>query len=198
MIISGKKYEVETRGITSDNFMCRIDTEGTLVIKNLKKLNGLNFFNHERVTRIVPRILITVPSDAAVEKMKIAIGAGKLETRDINLNCQKGIIDVGAGNCIIKSLHGNNVNIRCGMGNIKITGTLTGRSDIDCGMGAVKLELAGDEKNYSYDAKIGLGDFKFNNEKKSGVCQNCSESKKNNHFSVNCGMGSVIISVQKF
>ena len=83
--------------------------------------------------------------------------------------------------------------MRCGMGNLNVEGAIKGKSNIDCGMGAVKLELSGSESEYSYDAQVGLGDFKFNDEKKSGVCQVYASERKANHFSVNCGMGSVNI-----
>lgn len=195
VVISGKKYSVETRGILQENFVCRIDSEGTLVVKNLKKLNGLNFWNHERIVRIVPRILVTIPADSSVNKLKVSIGAGDFRAQDICVECRTGKIEVGAGNLIIKNIHGNDVDIRCGMGNAKISGILTGRSNIDCGMGAIKLELQGDVKNYSYDAKVGVGDFKMNDEKHSGVCQSFADVRSENHFSVNCGMGSVSINL---
>ena len=73
--------------------------------------------------------------------------------------------------------------------------TLTGRSNIDCGMGAIKLELKGNQDDYSCDAKVGLGDFRFNKDKRSGVCKVYTDSPKANHFSVNCGMGSVNITM---
>lgn len=198
VVISGDCYSVETRGILKDNFMCRIDSDSTLVVKNLKKLNGLNFWNHEYVSRIVPRILITVPKKAHVNKCKITVDAGNFKTKDVLIECESGKIEVGAGNIVLKNIHGKNVNLRCGMGNIKIEGILQGRSDIDCGMGVIKLDLQGNQNDYSYDAKVGLGDFKFNDEKRSGVCQNYAEDRKENHFSVNCGMGSVNISLHSF
>ena len=195
VVIAGDTYSVETRGILKENLLCRVDTEGTFVVKNLKKLNGLNFWSHERVSRIVPRILITLPAIAKVEKFSTAIGAGSLEARNVNISCNRGKIDVGAGNCVFKNLAAGNMNIRCGMGNIKIEGSIVGKNNIDCGMGCVKLELSGSPSDYSYDAKVGLGDFKFNKERKSGVCQSYSDVRKDNHFSVNCGMGTVNISI---
>jgi len=195
VLVTGKTYSVESRGILKENLLCRVDTEGTLVVKNLKKLNGLNFWNHERVSRIVPRILITVPASCQLEKLNIAVGAGSFESRAVNIFCDKGKIDIGAGNCVFKDIDAKNMNIRCGMGNVKLEGKLTGVNNIDCGMGCVKLELSGNPEDYSYDAKVGLGDFKFNKEKKSGVCQSFSDVRKSNHFSVNCGMGTVNISV---
>ena len=194
VLIPGKKFSVETRGISKQNLLCRIDGEKTLVVKNLNKLSGFNFFNHsDRPGRMVPRILISIPEDAKLGRFKAAIGAGNFVAKDISLGFEKGHIDVGAGNFVLKKVDACNLDMRCGMGNLNMEGSIKGKSNIDCGMGAIKLELKGNEADYSYDAKVGLGDFKFNDEKRSGVCQVYASSRKENHFSVNCGMGSVNI-----
>ena len=194
VLIPGKKFSVETRGIAKNNLLCRIDGEKTLVVKNLNKLSGFNFFNHsDRPGRMVPRILISIPEDAKLECFKAAIGAGNFVAKDISLSFEKGHIDVGAGNFVLKRVEANNLNMRCGMGNLNMEGSIKGKSNIDCGMGAIKLDLKGNSADYSYDAKVGLGDFKFNDEKRSGVCQVYASTRKENHFSVNCGMGSVNI-----
>ena len=145
---------------------------------------------------MVPRILLTVPENAFIEKLKISIGAGNFITKNVSLRYNVGSLDVGAGNLVLNELHGGKLNLRCGMGNLDYTGVLKGIVNIDCGMGSIKLRLKGNESDYSYDAKVGLGDFRFNNEKKSGVCKVLNNARKENHFSVNCGMGSVNIEVK--
>lgn len=196
VMIPGKNFSVETRGISKNNLLCRLDAENTLVVKNLNKLENLNFFSHERNSRIVPRILITAPLNAKLNSFKASIGAGNFIGKDVMLCFDKGQISVGAGNFNIKNIDGSNLNLRCGMGNLKIEGMIKGHSNIDCGMGAIKLELKGNQDDYSHDAKVGLGDFKFNDIKRSGACQIYCDIKKENHFSVNCGMGSVNITMK--
>lgn len=196
IVISGKKYCVETRGILASDFICNLDSEGTLVIKNKTSLQRLKFFTHSETSRIVSRILITIPEGADVERLKISLGAGRIESREISLHCQKGYVETGAGNFVMKGLKGKNVDIRCTMGNVNIAGELTGKSNIDCGMGNIKLELKGNVQDYSYDAKVGLGDIKINDEKRAGVAQQFSSEIKENHFSVVCGMGSVNINIK--
>lgn len=196
VLIPGKKFSVETRGITKQNLLCRIDSENTLVVKNLNKLSGFNFFNHDRSSRMVPRILISIPEGAKLGRFKASIGAGNFISKEISLSFERGNIEVGAGNFNIKSIDGKDLNMRCGMGNLHIEGSVKGVSNIDCGMGAIKLILKGNETDYTYDAKVGLGDFKFNKEKRSGVCQVYANTRKENHFSVNCGMGSVNITME--
>ena len=194
-LIEGSKYSIETRGISEETMNCYLNKEGTLVVSNTRRVN-LNFWSHDRRSRIVPRILVTVPANASIEKFRIAIGAGKLNSRTLSLHCESGSLDVGAGNLVLDGIYGGKLDMRCSMGNLELKGTITGKVNLDCGMGNVNLDLNGDISQYSYDAKVGLGDFKINNEKKSGVCQIYNNEKKQNHFSVNCGMGSVHINIK--
>ena len=194
VIISGSKYAVESRGIESQALNCHLSSDGTLTINNSKRLN-FNFWSHDRSRRVVPRILVTIPNKAKLEKFQIMIGAGNCITKNINFNCSNGNIEVGAGNLVIGSVEGGKIDFRCGMGNLLFEGILKGNSNVDCGMGSVKLNLKGNPADYSYDIKLGLGDFKFNNEKKSGVCKIFNNQVKENHLSVNCGMGSVNIQI---
>ncbi|MBR1640034.1 MAG: DUF4097 family beta strand repeat protein [Treponema sp.] len=195
VMISGNSFAVETRGMEETDLSCFLSSEGTLTIKNLKRIN-LNFFSHDRRKRAVPRILLTVPENADLYKFTLHLGAGNFRTRSVSLRCQNGNLEVGAGNLEMNELCGGKINLRCGMGNLQMSGTISGKSNIDCGMGSVKLNLRGSQDDYSYDAKVGLGDFRLNDIKKSGVCQELNNQKKPNHFSVNCGMGSVFINIK--
>lgn len=194
VLIEGDKYCVETRGLQEECLNCHLNKEGTLVVSNIRRFN-LNFWSHNRRSRIVPRILITVPANVSVEKFRVAMGAGKLVSKKLSINCTSGNIDVGAGNLVLDGVFGGRINMRCGMGNLDFAGSVTGSVNVDCGMGNIKMNLKGDPKTYSYDAKVGLGDFRLNDEKKSGVCQIYNNQKLENHFSVNCGMGSVNIKI---
>ena len=194
VLIEGEKYCIETRGLPQEAMNCYLNKEGTLVVSNSHRFN-LNFWSHNRRSRIVPRILVVIPRNASIEKLRISVGAGKLTSRRLSLSCQSGNISVDAGNLVLDGIFGGKINMRCGMGNFEYKGSVTGNVNIDCGMGSMNLELKGEPKNYSYDAKVGLGDFRFNGDKKSGVCQIYNNQKLENHFSVNVGMGSVNIKI---
>lgn len=196
VLIEGDKYSVETRGLPKEAINCYLNKEGTLVVSNTRRFN-LDFWSHNRRSRIVPRLLVTLPKNAAVEKFRIAIGAGQLTSRTLSFKCNTGNIDVGAGNMVLNGIFGGRLDMRCGMGNLEFKGSVSGNVNLDCGMGNVSLDLNGDPKSYSYDAKVGLGDFRFNDEKKSGVYKVYNNQKKENHFSVNCGMGSVTIKISE-
>lgn len=195
VLIPGSKFIIETRGITADSMNCYLSDNGLLTVNNTKRIN-LNFWSHDRRTRVVPRILITIPENVSVENLKISIGAGNFRTKGISFNAENISLDVGVGNMQLDGVKGGRVNARCGMGNLELKGTVTGSSIIDCGMGNVKFTLKGNKDDYSYDVKVGLGDFRFNDEKKSGVCHVYNNQKKENHFSVNCGMGSVSVRIE--
>ena len=195
-LIEGDKYCIETRGLQQECLNCYLSKDGTLVVSNNRRFN-LNFWSHDRRSRIVPRILVTIPKNAAVDKLRISVGAGKLVSRPLSISCQSGNMNVDAGNLVLDGILGGKINMRCGMGNLEFKGSVTRIGNLDCGMGSVNLKLKGDPKSYSYDAKVGLGDFRFNGEKKSGVCQIYNNQKLANHFSVNCGMGSVNIKIEE-
>ncbi|MDY5123205.1 MAG: DUF4097 family beta strand repeat-containing protein [Treponema sp.] len=194
--ISGKNFAVETRGLAEESLNVDLSAEGNLSISNNKRVN-FNFWSHDRKNRVIPRILITIPEGISLKRFKLGIGAGKFESKGISLSYEDGNFEVGAGNLILKNVSGNKTSLRCGMGNMEISGKLLNQTNIDCGMGSMKIELNQAAEDCSYDLKIGLGDFKFNDEKQSGVKQFIEGDKKKNHFSVNCGMGSVNIQIRK-
>ena len=195
VMISAEEFSVETRGLEKSDLKCKLSSDGNLNISNVRRLN-FNFLSHNRGERFVPRILISVPKNFGLYDFNLHVGAGNFRTIDVSLRCQNGSLDVGAGNLIMKDLCGGKINVRCGMGNLELSGSVTGKSNIDCGMGSIKMNLRGAPEDYSFDAKVGLGDFRFNDVKKTGLCQELDNHRKQNHFSVNCGMGSVCINVK--
>lgn len=196
VIISSKKFTIETRGIQKDAMNCFLSSDGNLTVSNSRRIN-INFWSHDRKLRIVPRMLIGIPDSVVLKKVNISVGAGNFRTKDALINFEAANISVGAGNLVLKKAIGGSVNLRCGMGNLEYFGLIKGKSNVDCGMGNVKIILDASPDEYSYDAKVGLGDLKFHNEKKSGVCQILNNERKQNHVSINCGMGNVCVKFEK-
>ena len=197
VIISGENYKIESRGFEKGDLICSISPYGTLLIENKRKMPLTRFFERGAKKNWYPRLLLTVPNNAKVETLKIRIGAGTLSTKEVNIEANKACLDVGAGNLIFEKLKAARSDIRCGMGNLELKGVLTSLCKLDCGMGAVKIQIEGKAENYSYDSKVGLGEVIFNKEKKAGIAENASNNKKENHFSINCGMGSVHVEFEK-
>lgn len=196
VMISGDKYAVETRGIDAIHFRCELSQKGTLIVDNRRFIPNLNFFSHDERSSWKPRILITVPDNAKLDIVKISLAAGSFTTRTVAIHCASGFFDVAAGSLVLDRIYGGQINAHCGMGTLELCGTTTGISDIDCGMGKISLKLTGNPSDYSYSAKVGLGDIRFNNEKKSGLGSMVCTERKSNHFSINCGMGSVTVDVR--
>ena len=196
VMISGDTFKIETRSIDPNIFRCELSERGTLIVQNTHKMPSFRFLGHENPSHKHPRILITIPKDANLEIVHISVGAGSFTSKDTSLSCKTGKLEVSAGNLMIGNIKGGKIDFRCGMGNLVFTGVTTGQCNIDCGMGSSELRISGNPEDYSADAKVGLGEFKFNLQKKSGIGDLSCPEKKINHFSVNCGLGSVKINVQ--
>lgn len=192
VVIPGEIYSVETRGIDFKSLNCCLSEDGSLIINNTKKFN-FGFWNNHKF--ISPRILITIPKECKLNHFDLTVSGGTFKTKEISLYCDSSSINLGAGDVFLKSIYGGKMDFHVGMGNLSYIGTVSKKTNIDCGMGNLKLNLFGNEKDYSYDVKLGLGNFKFNKEKRSGTYQSFDENKKENHISVNCGMGNVNIEI---
>lgn len=190
VVISGEKYSVETRGIDSDSLNCSLTKDGSLIIKNTKKIN-LGFWKNHKFGE--PKILITIPKNCKLNQFSLSVGGGSVKSKEISLYCDSGFLNLGSGNVCINSIYGGKMDFHVGMGNFTYTGTVSKNTNINCGMGNLKLNLFGNEKDYSYNVNVGLGKFEFNNQKQSGVYQFSDGNKKENHLSINVGMGNVNI-----
>ncbi|MBO4705801.1 MAG: DUF1700 domain-containing protein [Spirochaetaceae bacterium] len=196
VMISGDMYAIETRGISPQSFRCELSKKGTLIVDNRRHIPFRGFFGHDENASWKPRILITVPENAKLDIVKISLAAGSFTTRTVAIHCNTGFFDVNAGRLIIDRVYGGHINAHCGMGELEICGCATGVSDIDCGMGKITLKLSGNPNDYSYSTKVGLGDIRFNGDKKSGIGTTVCTERKENHFSINCGMGSVVVDLR--
>lgn len=200
VFIKGKQWMVESRGLLRDEIECRVMNDGTLVMNNVsggKRFHFFGFFNHERKTRHIPRILVTVPDNASLKKANLKIGAGNFLFKDADFAAEEMFCDIGAGNLSMKVTKIGNLKMTCGMGNINFTGTVEKNLVLDCGMGNIKMDLDGKQEDYSYDCKVGLGDFRFGDKSYSGVQTIIAEFKKEKHVSANAGMGSIRINFNK-
>lgn len=195
VIISGENYAVEVRGMNTSTLRCELSPYGTLAIDNTRTVTIPNFLNRRDTKYWYPRILLTVPTECALDMMKLHIGAGSVVGHGLHITCEKGFVDVGAGNIQVDTITGGRIDVRCGMGNIEMNGAINGFSRIDCGMGNIALKLKGEIDSYSYDVKVALGEVKINGDKRSGICESHCQTRKDNHFSINCGLGAVNISM---
>ncbi|MCR4713021.1 MAG: DUF1700 domain-containing protein [Treponemataceae bacterium] len=196
VMIPGDKYTIETRGIDSMNFRCELSVKGTLIVDNRHQIPFKGFFDHNDNSTWKPRILITIPENARLDIVKVSLAAGSFTAKTVAIHCNSGFFDVNAGNLVLDRIYGGQLNAHCGMGNLELCGTAKGVCDIDCGMGKIALKVTGNPSDYSYNARVGFGEIRFNGEKKSGIGSMICTDRKANHFSINCGMGSVTVDVK--
>lgn len=193
-IINGDNYSVETRGISNSAFYCDVTGKGTLSINcNIKSMPRQFFGEKGKYKSIKPRILISVPNDVQLDALKIIMGTGSLVAKDVQIKCNTGRIDVGAGKMVLNKIFGEKMVLRCGLGHLELSGAIKGKNQIDCGLGNIQLNLEGREDDYSIDGRVGIGSVSINENKKNGLGDLISGSPKDNHFLIRCGLGRVQI-----
>lgn len=167
IIKNGEKFEVETNSN-------KIEFKNKNNILQIKDINH-NWFVKNNATDLV----LYIPKDLELEKLKIEagfgkinieslnakklsfeLGAGKTEIQELNVT-ERAEIEGGAGNVIIKSGEIHNLDFDMGVGETKITSKLRGKSDIDAGVGSVEITLNDSKENYSLKLNKGLGTFKL-------------------------------------
>jgi len=167
VIISGKNYSVETRGLTSNEIRCILDKSGTLKLVNSNILPGISYFSHahERKRHFYPRVLITVPENAEVFSFSAEISTGSLKARKINFKYQNGRFLVLAGNLDFGALTGEKTFLRCAFGHAALDGRFSLNTDIDNLFGKVRISSAGKKDICSLDSRSILGKVGWGNEK---------------------------------
>lgn len=200
VFIKGKQWMIESRGLLRDEIECRVMNDGTLVVNIIsgsKRFHFFGFFNHERKTRHIPRLLVTIPENASLRKVNLKVGAGNFLFKDSVFTTEDLFCEIGAGNLSLNGIEITNMKMSCGMGNVSFAGSVKKNLILDCGMGNIKMDLDGNQNDYSFDCKVGLGDFRFGDKSYSGVHTVIAEYKKEKHISANTGLGTIRIKFNK-
>lgn len=195
VMAAGEYFSVDFRGISPGNIHYGLSPFGTFSIQNDRKIPDISSWRHDNKNR--PRILIKIPTKTTLDILRLHVGAGSFVSKGVDITVSRSYIDVGAGFIDIKTVYGGPAELRCGMGKLSYTGTLSGLVKADCGMGMLSLDLTGCEADYSLAAKVGLGSVQFNTIRKNALGTIPCTEQKQNHFSVNCGMGYVTIQMKE-
>ncbi len=187
---STDSYIIECKNVDTIDLTCEVSKHGTLIINNKLVVN--KFRGKE-----APRILIKIPQVVKLNRLKLNMGAGSLELRDSKVFCEEGFVCVSAGRLVVDSVFGGKMELRCGAGELNYSGSLTKESEINCGLGNVEVDLKGKIETYSYNATVGLGTFKFNDQKKNGVGSQRSDIRKENNITAKVGLGSISIKIDE-
>ena len=124
-------------------------------------------------------LILYLPENVELEKVKIATGAGKINIEELNteklsfelgageteiqkINVTKDCeIEGGAGKLSILSGTINDIDLDMGVGEINLTANLTGKSEINAGVGNLKIDLQGEKNSYKIQADKGIGSIKI-------------------------------------
>ncbi|MCK9168928.1 MAG: DUF1700 domain-containing protein [Treponema sp.] len=196
VMIKDTMFSVDYRGIAPGDIRYGLSPFGTFSIENTRKIPDINFWSHNDTSGnkvYHPRILIRIPEHTKIDLLRLHVGAGSFDAKNVEIQSTRCYIDVEAGNIVLSKVRGGAAEFRCGMGTISFTGELHGLVKADCGMGNITLLLEGNPDAYSIAAKVGLGSVRFNDLHKDGFGSIVCSEQKQNHFSINCGMGSVKI-----
>ncbi len=189
VVIPGKSFCIETRGLPKENLIFEHSGE-CLSVTNNKHLN-FNFLNHSHNYHIVPRILVTIPQNAKFERLKISMKFGKMIFKNISLSCTKAQIYLNGGILLVEKLSCLTADVRCFFGKLNLCTIIRQRANVDCVAGSIFLNLEESVSDFSYDLKLAMGDCNFDDDCNSGFKKKLAENVKSTHFSVNCVSGNV-------
>lgn len=189
VVIPGKSFCIETRGLPKENLICEQSGE-SLSVTNNKHLN-LNLLNHSRNYHVVPRILVTIPQNAKFERLKISIKFGKMIFKNVSLSCTKAQIYLNGGFLHAEKLSCQTADVRCFFGKMNLCTIIKQRANVDCVAGSIFLNFEENISDFSYDLKLAMGDCNFDDDCNSGFKKKMAENVKSTHFSVNCASGNV-------
>jgi hypothetical protein len=215
-IVEGDTFSIDAWHLMADS-LTSYNNDGTWYINDESK-HDISLFGLRVSVRqlfrwnddMIPKITITIPKGFVAEEFNLDIDAGEVKVDTIQAKGGSIIVDagsleiqnltmlgeseyhVGAGEMILKNLIAQDIALDCGVGSIKLQGSLDGYNKISCGIGEVKLDLVGSENDYSYDISSGIGQVDIGGRS----YHNIDKSINNNsgkHLELDCGIGEISV-----
>lgn len=170
-----------------------------------KHMLSIKDTNHHHInwrTSHYDTICLYLPKDCMLDSVIIELGAGLIES--IPLKADVLDIDVGAGVCEASSLEGENVSLAVGAGGIEADVLRADTMDMEIGAGEIQIRDIQVKKYASVDVNMGsavmVGTIAGNLdvECNMGSVQMSLTGDEDDHgYSVDCGMGEVMIGSRK-
>jgi len=156
------------------------------------------------------KISLTIPEDAELaqavfefgaadvemesvtaKELVIKVGAGELNAHKLAAT-EKALFTVGAGVFSAEDVDLFNATLECGVGEMEVSGNITGENTVDCGVGETTLTLTGDEESYHGNLNCGLGEINMGSAKISGSgTKSYGTSSAESRMDIKCGIGEV-------
>lgn len=166
--------------------------------------------NGEWVIQTSMVITIQIPENAALETVKLELGAGEFSVEGItaeNLNVEVGAgvfkgkmlkaanlhCEVGAGKAEINGEVSGNAEMEVGVGELRFTGNVAGNLTADCSMGNMVITIDGSkEADHNYSMECAMGTLTVGSHSFAGLA---AEQKLDNgassDYTLSCAMGSL-------
>lgn len=145
-----------------------------------------------RSNKQTPTITLTVPKDRTLKKLKVDLGAGTMELRD--LSAKNSVLDVSAGSVTLDQLNTHTTDVSCDLGEVSGTMSLTGDGSMDVSMGSIDLELLKSSELEEINADTSMGDVTLNGKDFSGSKR---MGKSGGTLDLSCDMGSIALKTAK-
>lgn len=130
-------------------------------------------------------------SNVTTDHLGISISAGDCNLTDVIAS--KGDISSDLGNLSTRNFSAKGLEIENNAGDINLQGNFTGKNKIEADMGDVEVTTTLPEKDYNYNVKVDLGDFKINGARTSPLVKSNGAS---NHIEIESSAGDVKLNFQ--
>lgn len=135
-------------------------------------------------------LVIQVPEGDILREASFKIGAGVLGIE--NLKADSLDISIGAGEAVVKQFETAELDVECGAGEGTLKGIVKEEASVHCGVGEVNLALSGNQKDYDYRLKYGIGELTVGDDSYEGFGGKRSiDNGTGKLIDIECGVGLV-------
>ena len=180
------------------------DYSDKVVITNLNEAASVQYVQSGESLKIKQEEKVLKSSDEAPELM-VFIPVAYFDEIDINVSAGTVYIEeldgvgelnlnVDAGEIVVGNFIADEAELTCGAGRIDASGVCSREIDIECGAGEINLTINEKRERYNYEIDCGLGEVIIDNKRFSGLGdKEIYENKAAKEMSIECGMGSVLV-----
>ena len=135
--------------------------------------------------------------EVRAKKLYITVGAGELNAKSLTAT-ESAHFTVGAGSFVAEDVALTNADLECGVGEMKVSGTLDGASVAECGVGSMEIAIAGEQAEYYGELNCGLGEIECGDIQIGGSGkQSYGTSSAERRMDIKCGIGEVDVRFYK-
>lgn len=101
------------------------------------------------------QVLVTVPEDTALEKVKISLGVGDAALRELSVD--EAELETGVGDLSVTDTTANEVKLDTGVGDVEIRGVPAAAMELTTGVGDITAKLGCPQEECSWMLTSGVG-----------------------------------------